>query len=246
MKTRVSENLKKLNRFLRKGHDDMALRIYTLNGRNDLKPELKDELLHAAFRIRYRVYYDEMGVIKQNPERELCDEYDFIEPTSIFVALDGAIPVGTLRLTRFTEKFELPMFKNFRTELEGRIGISGLMKNGRQFAEGSRFTVLAKYRHGKGLVPSLLTCMMHDQCVEDGVTDLVIVANPGQRKLYEAAGFRVLGVKRDTLTGIESPAMHAEVKNGLGQFIKYLKSKLKGKDLIRMRSNRITPDMTNL
>jgi N-acyl-L-homoserine lactone synthetase len=226
----------------------MNLRVCNLNARNDLKPETTDRLLHGAFKVRYQVYHDEMVLIPENPERELCDDYDFIDQTTIFVALDGTEPVGTLRLTRFSERYELPMFKNFRDELENGLGIFEKMKNGRKFAEGSRFTVLKEYRHGKGLVPSVLTCMMHDQCVEDGVTDIVIVANPGQQRLYETAGFKAFGVKRDSLTGIESPAMHAEVKDGLGEFIKYLKSKLKGKDLIRISGGpgRITLEVKNL
>ncbi|NVM56002.1 MAG: GNAT family N-acetyltransferase, partial [Candidatus Helarchaeota archaeon] len=179
----------------------MKLRVYTLNSRNGLKSDAKNELLRYVFRVRYRVYHDEMGVIPENPERELYDEYDFIEPTSIFLAIDGSKPVGTMRLTRYSERYKLPIFKNFENELKNMFNIHGRIREGRKFAEASRFTVLEDYRLGRSCVPAILTCMMYDRCVEDGITDLMIVANPGQQKLYENAGFEVFGVKKELLTG---------------------------------------------
>ena len=226
----------------------MSLRVYTLNSWNGLKPDIRNELLRGVFRVRYQVYHDEMRVVPENPERELHDEYDFMESTSIFLALDGSKPVGTMRLTRYSENHKLPIFKNFEKELENMFDIHDRIREGRKIAEASRFTVLEAYRHRRSYVPSILTCVMYDRCMEDGITDLVIVANPGQLKLYENAGFKVFGIKKEPLTGIESPAMHAEVKDGFGQFIKYLKPTLKRKGLIELfgQSERIKQEVVNL
>lgn len=226
----------------------MNLIVYTLNSRNGLKPDIKNDLLRGVFRVRYQVYHDEMKVVPENPERELYDEYDFIEPTSIFLSLVGSKPVGTIRLTRYSERYKLPIFKNFEKELKNMFDICERIKAGRKFAEASRFTVLEDYRLGRSCVPSILTCMMYDRCVEDGVRDLFIVANPGQLKLYENAGFKAFGIKKDPLTGIESPAMLAEVKDGFGQFIKYLRPTLKKKGLMHIfgQSDRIMQEVINL
>lgn len=226
----------------------MNLRVYTLNSRNGLKPDIKNELLRGVFRVRYQVYHDEMSVIPENPQRELYDKYDFIETTSIFLALDGSKPVGTMRITRYSEKHKIPIFKNFEKELKNMFNIHARIREDRKLAEASRFTVLEDYRLGRSCVPSILTCMMYDRCVEDGITDLVIVANPEQLKLYENAGFKAFGIKKEPLTGIESPAMHAEVKDGFGQFIKHLKPTLKRKGLIQLfgQSERIKQEVVNL
>lgn len=226
----------------------MNLKVYTLNSRGDLKSVIKNDLLHSAFRVRYQVYHEEMNVIPENQEKELYDKYDFINSTSIFLALDGPKPAGTMRLTRFSKKYKLPIYKNFKKELKNILNINRRIKEGRKFAEVSRFTVLREYRHGRSYVPSLLTCVMYDRCVEDGITDLVIVANPRQLKLYESAGFKVFGMKKDLLTGIESPAMHAEVEGIFSEFINYLKNSLRRNKNFRMidESNRIIQAVVNL
>lgn len=205
----------------------MNLRVFTLNCRNGLKPVIKNELLHSAFNVRYQVYHNEMGIVPENSEREIYDEYDFMKATSIFLVLDSSKPIGTMRLTKYSENIKLPIFKNLEKELKSMLNIQDRIKMGRKFAEISRFTVLKDYRKGRSYVQSILTCLVYDQCVFDEVTDIVIVANPSQSKLYKKAGFEVFGIKKDTLTHIKSPAMHAEVSDGFGQFIKYLKSILK-------------------
>lgn len=208
-----------------------ALRVLALSRSGRANQPASEALLHEAFKVRHRVYHDEMGVVPAMASCELCDEFDFIPPTTLFVALDGCAVVGTLRLTQFTEELGLPMLQAFGKALETNFGHDGDTGKERVLAEASRFTVLREYRHGKGFVPSLLTCAMFDRCLEDGVTDLFIVANPAQQLMYETAGFRAFACEKDALAGIESPAMHAETSGSLADFIKYLKSRLRKEGL---------------
>jgi N-acyl-L-homoserine lactone synthetase len=208
-----------------------ALKVLALNRTSEADGSASGALLREAFRVRYRVYHDEMGVMAWNDKAELCDEFDFAPSTALFVALDGSAVVGTLRLTLFTEELGLPMLQTFGKALAANFGLNRDTGKERVLAEASRFTVLREYRHGKGFVPSLLTCAMFDRCLEDGVTDLFIVSNPAQQLMYEAAGFRAFAWEKDALTGIVSPAMHAETSGSLEEFIKYLKSRLKKEGL---------------
>lgn len=227
----------------------MNLSLYILNSRDGLQPDIKNELFRSALKVRYQVYHDEMNVVPENPEKELYDKFDFIDPTCIFLALDHHKPVGTMRLTEYSKGNKLPLFKDFEEILENQLDFYNRIKEGEKFAEASRFTVLKEYRSGKSYVFSFLTCIMHDQCVDNGVTDLVIVANPRQLKLYEAAGFKVFGNNKDRLTGIESPAMYTKVEDDFGQFVKYLKSILKlNKDFMKIidQSDHINREVVNL
>lgn len=228
----------------------MNLRVYTLNCRGGLNPVIKNDLLHGAFKVRYQVYHDEMGIVPSNPEEEICDEQDFTESTAIFLSLDGKNPAGTIRLsmnmnpeiTKMPEPDDL-IKKAGNTRNIGRKTAAGWKP-----AEVSRFTVLKEYRNRSTCVPSILTCMMYDRCINEGITDLVIVANPSQSGLYKKAGFEIVGFKKDPLTGIESPAMHAEVRGGFGQFINYLKPILKkrGYEKIFDHADRIKQMVVNL
>lgn len=228
----------------------MNLRFCTLNSRKGLKPDIKNELLRGAFRIRYEVYHDELSWVPKNPARELHDEYDFIEPTSIFLVLDGSKPVGTMRLIRYSEEYKLPIFKNFEKKLISMFNIYDRIREGRKFAEPSRFTVIKAYRPWRSYVLSILICMMYDRCVEEGITDFVIVVYPGLLRLYKKGAFKVFGVKKDLLTGIEkSPVMHAEVNDGFEQLVKWLKFSLKrNQDFTKIfdQSNRIKHEVVNL
>jgi N-acyl-L-homoserine lactone synthetase len=163
----------------------MALRLITLNGKTGSQSDCWNELLNAAFRLRYTVYHDESGVIESNEEKRIYDIFDFMDTTFIFLVTDDDEPAGTMRLTRYSNQHELPMLDDFEEELERKLDFHNNIKNGKIYAEPSRFTVLRNYRHDKGrLVPGILTCMMHDRCVLEGITDLVMVANPEQQRLY--------------------------------------------------------------
>lgn len=210
----------------------MSFNFYTLNSRNGLSANDNNSLLHDAFGVRYIVYHDELNLVPSNEEREIYDRFDFMDPTYIFLAEEEKArptrPVGTMRLTKYTEEEGLPILERSYDEVLRRESeIFDRIRDGRYFAEPSRFTVLKDHRHGKTYVPSALTTMMYERCIEDGVTDLIMVANPKQIELYEKAGFRTLGTKKDNLTGMESPVMHTDIERGgksdFGRFVKKLK-----------------------
>lgn len=223
----------------------MALRLITLNSKTGSQPGCSNELLSAAFGLRYTVYHDELRVIESNKEKLIYDIFDFKETTFIFLVTDDDEAAGTMRLTRYSDQHGLPMLQDFKEELERELDFQKNIKNGMVYAEPSRFTVLRNHRRDKGrLVPGILTCMMHDRCVLEGITDLVMVANPEQQGLYEKFGFRTLAWKKDRLTGIVSPAMHAEVSGGLGEMVEFLKENLKRKGVI-INSGKVRREAVN-
>jgi N-acyl-L-homoserine lactone synthetase len=223
----------------------MALRLITLNNKTGSQPDCSNDLLNAAFRLRYTVYHDELGVIESNKEKRIYDIFDFMATTFIFLVTDNDEPAGTMRLTRYSDQHGLPMLQDFKEELERELDFHNNIKNGKIYSEPSRFTVLRNYRHDKGrLLPAILTCMMHDKCVHEGITDLVMVANPEQQRLYEKFGFRTFAWKKDTLTGIVSPAMHAEVSGGFGEMVRFLNENLKRKGVI-INSGKVRQEVVN-
>jgi N-acyl-L-homoserine lactone synthetase len=223
----------------------MALRLITLNSKTGSQPDCSNDPFNAAFRLRYIVYHDESGVIDSNKEKRILDIFDLMDTTFIFLVTDGDVPAGTMRLTRYSEQHGLPMLQDFKEELERELDFQESIKNGKIYAEPSRFTVLRNYRHDKGrLVPGILTCMMHDRCVLEAITDLVMVANPEQQGLYEKFGFKTFAWKKDTLTGIVSPAMHAEVSGSFGKMVEFLKENLKRKGVI-INSGKVRQEAVN-
>lgn len=202
----------------------MSLRLHTLDSRNGLSSDQKEELLHGAFRIRYQVYHDEMGIGPYIPKGEIYDEFDFLENTCIFVALDENEPVGTLRLTEYSEDIGLPIFKDFEREIYDGLDFEKMLRDGRRFSEASRFTVLSDYRNGMAMVPALLKCVMYDECIDRGLTDMLIVANPSNVDFYHSAGFREFARKVDKFSEIESPAMYADIDDKFGEIVDRMKA----------------------
>jgi N-acyl-L-homoserine lactone synthetase len=226
----------------------MVLKLYTINcnRRNNSSTNHDIEMLRKVFNLRYQVYHDEMGVVPENPEKEISDIFDFIPYTWNFLVADDDEPVGVLRLTKYSDEYGLPIFyssKELKNQLDKKINLYERIKNGSVFSEGSRFVVSKDYRRrstgGKSLVSSILAINFYDECKKVGITDILIVANPNQINLYKKVGFEEIGKKIDELTGIDSPIMYAKLDGGFKQFMMDLKFKLAKKMVYRIPNNSI-------
>lgn len=137
----------------------MQTRIYIIHPSED-KKNLKNQILRSAFALRYKVYCEEMGVVQPNEERMLYDEFDFTPNSYIFVATDDSKkPIGTVRLTKYSEKEKIPLFtsnEKLVEEIIKKINFYEKINDGRIFSEASRFVINKDYRKeatkGKSLV----------------------------------------------------------------------------------------------
>ena len=162
------------------------------------------------------------------------DAFDFSDKTYIFVALDDGTPVGTLRLTEYSDGERLPIFRNFESEIYSSLGFDKRLEEGRKFSESSRFTVLKDYRENMSMVPARLKCKMYEKCIDLGLTDMLIVANPSNVDFYKAAGFKEFARKVDEFSQIDSPAMHAYIHDKFGEIVDRMNGLINMRDMRRV------------
>lgn len=139
-----------------------------------------------AFRIRYNVFAEELGRLDMHEHKnnKEYDAYDYLNATTNFLAFQGNIAVGTLRLIEDS---------TFGFIMDNLFDLSELRASGRILAEGSRFAVLKKYRPDKSISLGLIK-IFHNYAIHKGLTDVCITSAANNVvKLYERIGYHQIG-----------------------------------------------------
>ena len=159
------------------------------------------EQLHAAYRLRYETYIEEMrlfGLKADHEERIIMDVLD--EPSRLFCAEVNGEVVGTLRLNCAADQ-------NFDAGTAQAFGLNRFkaVLPEEKLAILSRFTILAGHRDGKLAADMIIAAVQ--EAAAAGVELIMCDCQPHLIHLYHAMGFRSFSPERvnDPSLGLMSP-----------------------------------------
>ncbi len=196
----------------------MEIDLVRIKCRENFKNNFIKECHESVLHLRYNVYHEEMHVIPPNDLKKVDDKYDYHKSTVLFVAMVNNEVAGTLRLVKFDFNHKLPLLEEhimLETILCRKISFDKKIYGGRVFSEAGRFVLLKDYRrnnsNGGKLISFMLMKDYTDYCKDEGITDIIGVANPKLLTFYNKIGFYKIYNICDKTTGIESPIIHGEV-----------------------------------
>ncbi len=140
--------------------------------------------LEQAFRLRYDVYVEEMGVYKldklteeQRQTKQVWDEFDFRSDVIQIVAMEKGECIGRVRLI----DGDCPLYRDFNLEDD--------VKKGNYIREASKLMIKKKYR-GTQVLPAILR-LVYNYSVQKGFIYLSCL--PPLTRLYRKLGFEKFG-----------------------------------------------------
>lgn len=99
-----------------------------------------EEEKRMAYRNRYEVFVEDMGIANENDERLLYDEYDSLETTKIYVALNEGRCIASIRTMEPNKEMAEKKGTEFGLPYEEVFDLSQLNGKFSPFAEISRTT----------------------------------------------------------------------------------------------------------
>jgi N-acyl-L-homoserine lactone synthetase len=188
-----------------------------MGGYRFLSAESREDL-EKVWRLRYQVYYIELGDVPKNQSGLERDKYD--DYAVSFLAVDeNDRAVGTIRLVHNNPK-GLPMDSDFPlTDYMKTHGISRALEIGR-FAINKSVSRDAHISTALGLFKCL-----YDYCCETGTYDVFAVTNPKTMEKYGMAGVNVIGEPfrySKPLTGGLWVPVHANIRAAREGYENYL------------------------
>ena len=135
----------------------------------------------AAYRLRYEIYIEELGWSSPHADHEngiLTDQFD--RDASLFVAYDGAVAAGAMRLIYSDH----PCFA-FYAKL---YGLEDELNNRRRRAAVAS-SLIVRPQHRGGRVVYDLTCAAYQRAVADRIAIGFLDCNPEMVDLYRRMGF---------------------------------------------------------
>lgn len=109
--------------------------------------------LDDALSVRWRVFADEMGLLSRRPPvvaREVHG-YDTLDTTLHFIAYDGKVPVGTVRMLLPNSQLAEDNGLRLGLDLERKVDLGGLAYASVGLAELSRVCILRPWRRSNAL-----------------------------------------------------------------------------------------------
>ncbi len=149
------------------------------------------ELRRAALAVVDEVYREEKGWIGGDVEREIPRESAFDSGQAWFVALEGAVPVGAVRI-EFDPTLRLPAEPG--VELEPGVDLDRLAASGR-FVEIGRLMIRPEWRSRPALVLDLMRAAI-EEVVARGYSHLVTAVFEDDPHSPYRFHTRVLGFQR--------------------------------------------------
>ncbi len=133
--------------------------------------------LDDVARIRWAVFGGEMGLLSAQSavsQREMTS-IDLLDTTVHLLVHAGAEPVATMRVALPNTEVAAKLGAAVGLEMAQRVDLSELLREGRVFAEPSRFCVLPKWRRTEAV--TWLQTAMYTESRRRGVTHWIASAN---------------------------------------------------------------------
>lgn len=153
----------------------------------EVKIAENSEEKNLAYHLRYKVFCEELNYLDKALylDKRESDEYDSLNTTFTFIALDNLKAVGTSRLIRQNKNLGMPIEKFY--------DFSHYLIDERIFAENSRSIVLPEYRKTR-LIFDIWSAVTQF-ALENKISHYCTTCHTKDIKMYSKLGFEVIGSK---------------------------------------------------